>query len=445
MITIKADREGALDAGYRALGERLPAGLSFDQFREQLTDWRVDAFHDGERPVGMLMVRGDELHVAVLPEVRGKWLSRRLIREAFAPILEKYGRARTKVAEGNAVGLDFVRRIRAGFASLEFDPTTALLGAGASLLGGFMQADAAQGAADTAAGASNRAADMQMQMFNTQNQQQVPWRQAGQNALSQIGFGFGAGAAPSQAQTFAGNAPAGANAAQWSDPNYRRAFEGFNAAHIAQYGVPVPASADPSVVSDRVQAFGYTPSAAAAAPAAGTVDPATGLSSGYFNKQFGANDLNANLAPNWKFALDQGIGATKNAANLQTGLLSGNTLKGIADYTLNKSGDLYQQAFNNYTANQSNIFNRLSTVAGLGSSANQQSAGLAGSLAPSIANAQIGAGAAQAAGTVGAANALSGAGNNALGWYQASKLFAPQTGANFASSVGNASGGEQWF
>jgi len=137
----------------------------------------------------------------------------------------------------------------------------------------------------------------------------------------------------------------------------------------------------------------------------------------YFNHQFNAADLNANLAPNWKFALDQGIGATKNAANLQTGVLSGNALKGIADYTLNKSGDLYQNAFNNYSQNQSNIYNRLSNLAGLGGQAAQTNAQAGTSAAQSAGNFGTQAGAAQAGGTVGMANNLAGGLTNAASWY----------------------------
>lgn len=149
----------------------------------------------------------------------------------------------------------------------------------------------------------------------------------------------------------------------------------------------------------------------------------------YFNHQFNAGDLNANMAPNWKFALDQGIGATKNAANLQTGVLSGNALKGIADYTLNKSGDLYQQAFNNYSQNQSNIYNRLSNLAGLGGQAAQTNATAGTAAAQAAGNFGTQAGAAQAAGTVGMANNLSGGLTNAASWYALPNILQSLKGA----------------
>src|SRR4051812_15919841 len=53
------------------------------------------------------------------------------------------------------------------------DPITAI-SAGANLIGGVMQADAASSAADAQAGAANNATASQAAMFNTVNQQQAP-------------------------------------------------------------------------------------------------------------------------------------------------------------------------------------------------------------------------------------------------------------------------------
>lgn len=138
---------------------------------------------------------------------------------------------------------------------------------------------------------------------------------------------------------------------------------------------------------------------------------------GYFSHQFNANDLNANLAPNYEFMRDQGLGAIRNQLSAQGGLLSGNTLKGINDYAMNYAGNAYQQAFQNYTANQTNIFNRLSNIAGLGQTANQATGNAAIQTGTNIGNNMIGAGQAQASGIVGANNALTGGLNSAMGWY----------------------------
>ena len=65
--------------------------------------------------------------------------------------------------------------------------TALLLGAGAGLLGAGMQSSAAKSAATQQAGATQYAADVQRQMFETINQQQQPYREAGYGALTRIG------------------------------------------------------------------------------------------------------------------------------------------------------------------------------------------------------------------------------------------------------------------
>lgn len=153
-----------------------------------------------------------------------------------------------------------------------------------------------------------------------------------------------------------------------------------------------------------------------------------------FTHAFTADDLKTNLAPNYQFQLDQGLGAVKNASNLQTGMLSGNTLKGINDYAQNYAGGAYQQAFNNYNAQQTNIFNRLSNIAGLGQTANQTTATAGTAAGGQIGNSLMSAGASQAAGQVGSANALAGGANNAAGWYTLNQLM---------KSGGSSGGGSQ--
>jgi len=359
MITVQPRREEAIRAGFKALGDRLPSGYSYDQMHQALQDWDVKAFCNGDDVVGMLMVKDSELHVAVLPEVRGRWLSRKLIRDVIGPLVKQYGEAKTKVMEDNLIGQEFVRRIgfaaterdnllllREGFEQKYFDPTTALIGAGVGLLSGAMQSNAASDAAGQAASAANNATATNQAMFDTTNAQQAPWRQAGQTALGQI--------ADMQPQ---------------------------------------------------------------------------------FTHSFNASDLNANMAPNYQFQLDQGLGAVKNAGNLQTGLVSGNTMKGINDYAQNYASGAYQNAFNNYSANQTNIFNRLSNIAGLGQTANANVGTVGATTAGNAGNAQQAAGAAQAAGTVGSANAVTGGLNNALGWYSLPQMMNYGGGSGIPSST----------
>jgi hypothetical protein len=141
-----------------------------------------------------------------------------------------------------------------------------------------------------------------------------------------------------------------------------------------------------------------------------------------FTHQFGAADLNANLAPNYEFQKQQGSDAFNNAASVGGGLVGGNALKGLVDYNQNAAGSAYQQAYNNYTSNQTNIFNRLSSIAGLGQTANANTGAAGATYGAGIGNAMSNAGAAAAGGIVGSANALTSGINNAGSMYLSNNL-----------------------
>ena len=140
----------------------------------------------------------------------------------------------------------------------------------------------------------------------------------------------------------------------------------------------------------------------------------TGLGSGYLTQQFTNEDLNANLSPNYAFNLEQGQGGVRNLANSAGGLIGGNAIKGIEDYTQNFAGNSYQNAFNNFQGQRTNIYNTLAGISGLGQTANQTTANLSSNTANAISSLGVGAANANAAGTIGTANAFSG-GLNTLG------------------------------
>jgi hypothetical protein len=144
---------------------------------------------------------------------------------------------------------------------------------------------------------------------------------------------------------------------------------------------------------------------------------------GYLTRQFGASDLNEQLAPNYAFQLQQGQMANQRAANMGGGSLGGNALRGLQDYTQNYAAGAYQNAFNNFQGQRTNIYNTLASIAGIGQTSQQQAnqaassyGTAAGNIATNLANTQTGlitgAGAAQAAGQVGAANAYGNAASN---------------------------------
>lgn len=100
----------------------------------------------------------------------------------------------------------------------------------------------------------------------------------------------------------------------------------------------------------------------------------------YFNRQFTNADLNANLAPNYAFQLQQGQMANQRAANMGGGALSGNALQGLQRYTQDYAGNAYQNAFNNFNTQRNNIYNTLSGMANIGTTSGGQLASLGNTL-----------------------------------------------------------------
>ena len=107
---ITDNRELALKIGYDATDWSQP--VDFQNYVENLKDWAVKILERDDQPIGAIYQKDDELHVSVLPEWRGKWLTKSLYRELF---LTK--RVVTKVTPGHDYMYDILRRI--GFQSAD--------------------------------------------------------------------------------------------------------------------------------------------------------------------------------------------------------------------------------------------------------------------------------------------------------------------------------------
>ena len=169
----------------------------------------------------------------------------------------------------------------------------------------------------------------------------------------------------------------------------------------------------------------------------------TGTATGqdYLTHQFNAQDFQNNIDPGYQFRLQQGMAANQNAANQSGGMLSGNTLQGMQNYAQNAASQEYSNAFNRYQTQRSNIYNTLASIAGLGQSAQSQSNQLAQNYANNQTGLITGAGAAQAAGQVGSANALAGGLQGAGSSYMLSQMMKPTVPAA-TSSFGSGGGGD---
>ena len=149
---------------------------------------------------------------------------------------------------------------------------------------------------------------------------------------------------------------------------------------------------------------------------------------GSLAQPFNASQLALTQNPSYQFQLQQGMQALQGSAAASGGLLTGQGAKNIANYSQGLASTNYQNAFQNYQTQQTNLYNRLSGVAGLGQAAAAGVGGVGAQLGTGIANTTMagtgaqtgyltGSAASQAAGQIGAANAWGGALTGAAGNY----------------------------
>jgi hypothetical protein len=155
---------------------------------------------------------------------------------------------------------------------------------------------------------------------------------------------------------------------------------------------------------------------------------------GQFMQSYTGADLTSD--PGYQFRLAQGEKGVENSASAAGMALSGAALKGLDQYNQNFASNEYQNAYNRFNTDQSNRYNRLYNIAGLGQNANSVTATSGAAAANGIASAQIGAGNAAAAGYVGQANAINGGISTLGNYYQAQNALS-------GSSYG--SGGNYWY
>jgi hypothetical protein len=142
---------------------------------------------------------------------------------------------------------------------------------------------------------------------------------------------------------------------------------------------------------------------------------------GEFNRNFKLSDFVKD--PGYDFRMTEGQNALERSAAARGGLMNGGTLKALNRYGQDYASGEYNNAYSRFNNDQSTRFNRLSTVAGLGQTANNVTAQLGQQTASSVGNNITSAGAASAAGQVGAANAWTSAMNNGTSMYMLSKMI----------------------
>ena len=313
-----------------------------------------------------------------------------------------------------------------------------------SVVNGVMQANAAQGAAQTEAEAGQQAsantlAAQQQAIgaiqgaYNTGVGVQNPYLQTGGEANSAYAnwLGLGTPQLPTNTSTAApptGNAPQNptVNGTAPSIPVAAPTGLGPGTVSPTSSGSPSTAAAPTANAPQAPAGIGPTQTQFNQGASATT----TGGGLQMFNNQ----DLNAQLAPNYSFVNQQNLQNLKASLAATGDLQTGQGLKDIVNYSTNNAQNAYQQAFNNWNTQNNQIAQRLQYGSTQGQGAANTVDQLSGNTGSNIAstitgttaasnNYLTGAASANAAGQIGTANAIGGAINGATNGYLGANIY----------------------
>jgi hypothetical protein len=251
--------------------------------------------------------------------------------------------------------------------------TAAMIVGGATLGSAFLGSRAASGAAATQSAAADRAAQLSNEQYQQTRADQAPFRQGGLTAQNRLMTLLGIGGAQA-----GGGGGGGAM-------------------------------------------FGGMPDLSGLAPSNGlNVDP-NSPDYGKYARDFGMADYQAD--PGYQFRLSEGQRALSRGAAGRGGLVSGTSLKAMQDYAQNSASNEYANAFNRYQTNRSNQLNPLQSLMGAGQSSTNFLGQAGAQNASTMGNYLTGGAAAQAAGQVGSANAITSGLGTYLNYNQGNSLL----------------------
>lgn len=123
---------------------------------------------------------------------------------------------------------------------------------------------------------------------------------------------------------------------------------------------------------------------------------------GRFNEVYSGQQMYDD--PGYQFRLQQGQDSIQSGAAAQGGLLSGATQKALAGYGQDMASQEYSNAYNRFNADQTNQYNRLANLVGVGQNAAAQTGNAGLQTGQAVANNTMAGANAQAAGVVAAGN-----------------------------------------
>ncbi len=129
-----------------------------------------------------------------------------------------------------------------------------------------------------------------------------------------------------------------------------------------------------------------------------------------YTRNFGASDFTRD--PGYQFRLDQGQKGVENSASARGMTQSGAQMKALDRYNSDYASNEYQNAYDRFNNDRTTSFNRLSNLAGMGQTSNNQLSAAGSNYANQASEAAYQGGNAASAGSMAGANAVNqGVGN----------------------------------
>jgi hypothetical protein len=299
-----------------------------------------------------------------------------------------------------------------------------------AVAGAAIASDSSRSAANTQADAANKANETQLQMYNQSRQDQMPWLTTGGSALNQLSMQLGLPAYVSQEDRDAIRTsllPQFTTQSTIQTPAVAPiSFAGINPDNGLTYeqwqaSMGQPATSTQQSTVDEAGLNAAIEAEIAKRQQAAQSNPLYGS----LTKTFTTADMNADpvYQSGFQFGLDEGVKGVNRQAAAAGSLNSGATLKALTRYANDYATTKGEGAYNRFNNNQTQQFNRLASLAGVGQTASTNLGTQSISTGNSLANNITGAGNARAAGYIGQSNAV----NNGIsqGWnmYQGNQLL----------------------
>jgi hypothetical protein len=160
---------------------------------------------------------------------------------------------------------------------------------------------------------------------------------------------------------------------------------------------------------------------------------------GDLTSPFNMTQANLETTPGYQFNRSQGLKAVNNALGARGLMNSGAVMKGASTFATGLADSTYADQFNMDQQNKQNAYNKLMGVAQLGENAAAQTGAYGTQIAGAVANNQIGAGNAAAAGDIGIANGIGSIGNSISQYYALKSMF-PNLGGTSGGIYGSSNG-----